>query len=118
MADDGSGATSDIISGINVAAQNALATGRPSVLSMSLGGPVNGAIDAAVSNVIASGVPFVVAAGNETQDSTNVSPARVPEAITVGATTINDEVASFSNFGYVFSSYTIDCMLGVSSVVF
>lgn len=52
-----------------------------------------------VSNVIGQGHPFIVAAGNESQDANNVSPARVPEAITVGATTINDTFASFSNFG-------------------
>jgi subtilisin family serine protease len=52
-----------------------------------------------VSNVIAQGVPFIVAAGNEAQDANNVSPARVPAAITVGATTIDDTFASFSNFG-------------------
>jgi cerevisin len=99
MADDGSGATSDIISGINLAAQKALASGKPSVISMSLGGPINQAIDSAVNGAITKGVPFVVAAGNETQDANNVSPARVPNAITVGASTIDDTFASFSNFG-------------------
>ena len=48
MNDDGSGATSTIISGINAAAVEALANGRPSVISMSLGGPPNVSIDTAV----------------------------------------------------------------------
>ena len=52
-----------------------------------------------MSNVVSQGIPFVVAAGNESQNANNVSPARVPEAITVGATTIDDTFASFSNFG-------------------
>jgi len=99
MSDDGSGATSDIISGINLATQLATASQKPAVISMSLGGPVNTALDQAVSNAIGLGVPFVVAAGNESQDAKNVSPARVPEAITVGATTIDETFASFSNFG-------------------
>jgi len=99
MNDDGTGATSTIISGINAAAVEALATGRPSVISMSLGGPPNISIDNAVSNVISQGIPFIVAAGNESQDANNVSPARLPQAITVGATTIDDTFASFSNFG-------------------
>lgn len=55
--------------------------------------------DPQVSNVISQGIPFIVAAGNESQDANNVSPARLPQAITVGATTIDDTFASFSNFG-------------------
>jgi hypothetical protein len=48
MNDNGSGAASDIITGINVSAAQALATGRPAVISMSLGGPPNISIDNAV----------------------------------------------------------------------
>jgi cerevisin len=99
MGDDGSGATSDIISGIAFATQAAQASGRPSVINMSIGGPVNQAIDAAAANAVAAGVHVVVAAGNETQDSNNSSPARTSTVITVGATDINDSLAGFSNFG-------------------
>lgn len=42
---------------------------------------------------------MVVAAGNENRDALNSSPARATGAITVGATTIADTRASFSNFG-------------------
>jgi len=48
MNDNGTGATSVIISGINNAAVQALTTGRPAVISMSLGGPPNNSIDNAV----------------------------------------------------------------------
>lgn len=48
MNDNGSGSSSAIISGINSAAVQALSTGRPSVISMSLGGPPNLSIDNAV----------------------------------------------------------------------
>jgi len=67
---------------------------------MALGGPVSNALDAAVSAAVAQGLPFVVAAGNESQDANNTSPAHLPQVITVGATDINDTIASFSNFGY------------------
>jgi hypothetical protein len=40
-----------------------------------------------------------VAAGNENKDACSVSPARTPEAITVGATTDADARASYSNYG-------------------
>lgn len=100
VADDGSAATSDIISGINLATQRAAANPtRPAVVNMSLGGPVSQTLDAAVSAAVAQGLPFCIAAGNETQDANNSSPARLPEVITVGATDINDNIASFSNFG-------------------
>lgn len=105
MADDGSGTTSDIISGINLAATTATSSGRPSVVSMSLGGSANQAIDDAVTNAVNMGIPFIVAAGNESVDASTNSPARLggpngnPGVITVGATTITDQFASFSNFG-------------------
>jgi cerevisin len=52
-----------------------------------------------VSNTINQGIPVIVAAGNDSKDASKVSPARVRGAITVGATTIDDTFASFSNFG-------------------
>ncbi len=71
---------------------------------MSLGGGADTALDNAVSNSINSGVTYGIAAGNgdilgNPQNACNTSPARVPAAITVGATQINDAKASFSNIG-------------------
>jgi cerevisin len=40
-----------------------------------------------------------VAAGNDNKDACDYSPARAEKAITVGASTIFDERAYFSNFG-------------------
>ena len=56
-------------------------------------------MDAAVAGAIAKGVVVSVAAGNSNGDACNYSPARVPDAITVGAITTIDVRASFSNFG-------------------
>ena len=42
---------------------------------------------------------MVVAAGSEGQDACNVSPASSEKAVTVGATDIADQFASFSNYG-------------------
>ncbi|CAE6427358.1 unnamed protein product [Rhizoctonia solani] len=96
---DGSGATSDIIDGIQFAMQSAAASGRPSVISMSLGGGVSRGLDSAVTTAVGAGIHVVVAAGNEAADASTSSPARAPAVITVGASTITDQVASFSNFG-------------------
>lgn len=93
---DGSGSTAGVISGVDwVAANRQL----PAVANMSLGGGKSQALDDAVGRAIAAGVTFVVAAGNESQDACNRSPARSPQAITVGATDGSDKRASFSNWG-------------------
>lgn len=42
---------------------------------------------------------FAVAAGNDNQDACNYSPAASELAITVGASTLNDDRAYFSNYG-------------------
>ena len=93
----GSGTYSQVIAGVDwVTADH---TTRPAVANMSLGGPVSTALDAAVRNSIADGVTYCVSAGNSSADVSTQSPADVAEAITVGATDINDGFASFSNFG-------------------
>jgi subtilisin family serine protease len=93
----GSGTTTQIVSGINWVTANAI---KPAVANMSLGGPGNDtAINNAVANSITSGVTYAIAAGNSSSNACNFSPARVPAAITVGATQDNDARASFSNFG-------------------
>jgi subtilisin family serine protease len=92
----GSGSLTGVIAGINWVAQNAV---KPAVANMSLGGSASTSIDNAVRNAISSGVTFAVAAGNETQNACNTSPARTAEAITVGATTSTDARASYSNYG-------------------
>ncbi|MEU3554234.1 S8 family peptidase [Streptomyces fragilis] len=91
----GSGTTAGVIDGVDWVASNAV---KPAVANMSLGGGASSTLDTAVRNAIASGVTFAVAAGNESVTATG-SPARVSEAITVGATTSTDARASYSNYG-------------------
>lgn len=64
-------------------------------------GTTDPALDQAARGLIASGVTFVVSAMNDGTDASTVSPARVTEAITVGATDSGDNKAYFSNFGSV-----------------
>lgn len=99
----GSGTTSGVIAGIDwVTADHA--AGQPAVANMSLGGSASKALDTAVRNSITDGVSYVVAAGNGNragieQNACKSSPARVTEAMTVGATDQTDRKASWSNFG-------------------
>ena len=94
----GSGTNSGVIAGVDWVTANRI---RPAVANMSLGGGVSAALDTAVRNSIASGVTYAIAAGNSNTNAANSSPARVAEAITVGATTMTDARSSFSNFGSV-----------------
>ena len=73
--------------------------GAPAVANISLGGMPSAALDVAVQNLIEDGVTVVVAAGNSSQDSCDFSLARVPAAITVAASEIDDDDANYSNFG-------------------
>jgi subtilisin family serine protease len=102
-----SGFTSEVIDAIEWVTANHV---KPAVVNMSLGGPASSssasAKDDAVRASIAAGVTYVVAAGNDNQNAINQSPARVTEAITVGATDETDGRAIFfgglgSNFGSV-----------------
>ncbi|MFC5804161.1 S8 family peptidase [Streptomyces formicae] len=98
---DGSGTTDGVIAGVDWVTANAA---KPAVANMSLGGTASTALDDAVKKSIAAGVSYSIAAGNGIligipAKACNYSPARVPEAITVGATDNTDRRASFSNYG-------------------
>lgn len=92
----GSGTTSGVIAGIDWVTSN---HATPAVANMSLGGGASAALDDAVRRSIAAGVTYAIAAGNSNADACGFSPARVSEAITVGATTSSDARASYSNYG-------------------
>ncbi|KAL7746677.1 hypothetical protein RI367_007956 [Sorochytrium milnesiophthora] len=98
---NGAGAISDVIAGVNYVAPLCGQLGpRGSVINMSLGGKVNTDLETAMQAAIDhNGCIFVVAAGNDGKDAMNQSPARMKDVITVGATTRDDQLASFSNFG-------------------
>lgn len=100
---EGSGTTSGVVAGIDWATSNHSA-GAPAVANMSLGGGASTALDDAVKRSITDGITYGVAAGNGNllgiaQNACNYSPARVPAALTVGATNSSDAKASWSNYG-------------------
>ncbi len=95
---DGSGTTSGVIAGVDYVAQY----GRPGdVANMSLSGGGSQSLDDAVINASAGGVRFALAAGNDSANAGNRSPARAngPNIFTVSAFAIGDNWANYSNFG-------------------
>ncbi|GAA2428297.1 S8 family serine peptidase [Streptomyces coeruleofuscus] len=92
----GAGTTARVIAGIDWVTRHAK---KPAVANLSLGGPGNDRLDAAVRASIASGVTYTVAAGNDGRPAALYSPGRVKQAITVGATDRRDVKPAFSNHG-------------------
>lgn len=93
---DGRGSTNGIISAMDWVAQN---KSGPSVANMSLGGGADAATDEGIARMTSAGVITVVAAGNDTDNACNYSPARASSAITVGSTDKTDGLSYFSNYG-------------------
>jgi len=95
----GSGSWAGVVAGVDyVTREHARRAGR-SVANMSLGGGATPTLDTAVEQSIAAGVHHVVAAGNSGDNACYYSPARVPGAVTAGATGRTDTRTSWSNFG-------------------
>jgi len=99
------GFVSDMIDAINWAIADHQ-TGQPAVMNISIYTDTPSvAFDNAIKAAIADGITVCVLAGNGTAnngvpaDACSISPARVPAAITVSATSMTDTKASFANFG-------------------
>lgn len=114
LGSNGSGSMSDVVGGVLWAAEDAAKrakdaaeelrlTGKTkykgSVANMSLGGGKSKGLDDAVNAAVDSGLHFAVAAGNDNKDACDYSPAAAERAVTVGASTIGDQRAYFSNHG-------------------
>ncbi|KAK0252146.1 proteinase B [Friedmanniomyces endolithicus] len=107
---NGSGSMSDVVKGVEYAVEShleqvsAAKSGKNkkfkgSAANMSLGGGKSAILDQAVNAAVDAGIHFAVAAGNDNADSCSYSPAAADKAVTVGASTLADERAYFSNFG-------------------
>lgn len=88
---------------MNWVASAARNSGRPSVASMSLSGGFVASVNTAAAKLVSSGVTTVVAAGNNNANAAVYSPGSTPSVITVGASTIADNKASYSNYGAVLN---------------
>jgi serine protease len=93
---NGSGTAQDVIAGVQWVIENA--DPSTSIVNMSLGGPPSSSVDAAVREM-ALLMPVVVAAGNDSINACNSSPARVREVITVASMNYVNMRSWFSNWG-------------------
>ncbi|KAG6140295.1 Cuticle-degrading protease [Claviceps purpurea] len=99
--DAGSGSRSAIIAGMDYVAQDSRTRACPKgrVVNMSLGGAYSAAVNNAAAALVRGGNFLAAAAGNKNRDAANTSPASEVTACTVGATDINDNRSTFSNYG-------------------
>lgn len=106
----GSGSYSGVIAGVDHVAANG---SSGDVANMSLGGPVSQALDDAVLAASQNGIKFALAAGNDSDDANNYSPARVngTNIYTISAMDSSDVFAYFSNYANPPVDY---CAPGVS----
>lgn len=106
----GSGAMSVIIAGVDFVIANGVAG---DAANMSLGGSVYEPLDLKVVEMGVKGIFVSLAAGNESDNANNHSPARANGAniFTISACDVNDNFAYFSNYGNPPIDY---CAPGVS----
>jgi subtilisin family serine protease len=95
---DNFGSISGVVAGFDWATHHH--TNRPAVGNVSLGAQGSSpAMEQAVRRMIADGITVCLAAGNQGIDAAGFSPGRAVEAITVGASDIEDNYVTFSNHG-------------------
>ncbi len=104
LAGNGNTEFSTVIAAVEyVTEQKAANPQTPMVVNISFGADVGtsqyNALDEAIASSIAQGVVYVIAAGNEGIDASNITPAHVAEAITVAAYDARSKFAKFSNYG-------------------
>ncbi len=94
----GSTTLSAIVAGVDwVAADHR--PGQAAVANLSFSGGASTALDRAITALSDDGVAVAVAAGNESVDACAISPGRVSQVLTVGASDAADAMAGFSNGG-------------------
>src|SRR5690606_24867915 len=93
---DGFAESSEVMWGIDWVTGNHV---KPAVANMSLVSWPDDMLDDMVRASIAAGVTYVVAAANYADNACDWSPARVAEALTVGASDVTDANWASSNWG-------------------
>ena len=89
-----------VIDGLNYAAENITQADHiPDIILMPLEGAYSEAINKILHNIISHNIPVIAAAGNNGNDACQTSPGGTDEVITVGGSTIGDDIFSDTNCG-------------------
>lgn len=101
LSSQGSGTNAQVLAGIDWAANDARTKGRigKAVANLSLGGLFSPMTNQAAAAAVQQGLFLAVAAGNSNLPVLTASPASESTVCTVAASDMNDNRASFSNFG-------------------
>jgi subtilisin family serine protease len=96
----GAGSFAAVVAGLDYVASKAK---KGDVVNMSLGGPVDSALDRAVTSLAAKGVIVVVASGNSYVDAQYTSPAHIvaTNVYTISSMNQSGRFSGFSNWGSV-----------------
>lgn len=92
----------DLIEGMDWIAAN---HSGASMATMSAGGGGYAPADAAAAGLVSSGVVFTVAAGNNSSNACNYTPARVPTVMTIGGSANTDRQYTATNYGSCLDIY-------------
>ncbi|KAF9134541.1 serine protease [Linnemannia schmuckeri] len=103
---DGHGTVSEFIAGVDFVIRRHLelrrvqeASHRGSVATMSIGYERSRTMDTVVKAAVDAGIHVAVAAGNDGADYCEIQSPRVEGTFKVGASTVEDERAEWSNYG-------------------
>jgi len=100
LSNTGSGSTTKVVSAIDWVKAQVELTGRPSVISMSLGTKsVSEVMNNAIKGAVDAGIPVAAAAGNASEDACYSSPGSSTDAIVVAAMSSSHQKPSWSNYG-------------------
>jgi subtilisin family serine protease len=111
LGSDGSGSMTSVLGGIEWVLSHHNANSKSSkkqvksIINMSLGGQKSIIMDGVIKHVLMNkNIYIVVAAGNESQDIKKVSPASCNGVFAIMASTRNNDMAFFSNYGSKYFS--------------
>ncbi|KAJ3313614.1 serine protease [Blyttiomyces sp. JEL0837] len=106
---EGHGPYSELIEGLQWAANHSLTTNRTSVVNLSIQGRKSAVLNKAIKALTEMGIHVTSASGNMGADACSFSPASVSTGqsavISVGAVDARDRLLSFSNYGTCVSIY-------------
>lgn len=95
----GTGKWSNVLRALEWIVKNHHTDPRLGIVNLSLSGKPFPPIIVAIHAMTKLGFHVVVSAGNGAKEACETSPANTPDAFRVGASDINDEMASMSNYG-------------------